>query len=102
MPHVDVMTPGLTLGRLVYWLRRELGDGYRVSIPRETDHVKVETTPLTYATVHIRRRAGSARLSIHGGGFIVDRLINECTIARKVATALRTSPTLARTPVRCR
>jgi hypothetical protein len=61
-------------------------------------HVKVETTPLTYATVHIGRRAGGARLGIHGGGFIVDRLINERTIARRVATALRTSSTLAIPP----
>ncbi len=89
MPHVDVTATDITLDRVIDDLRRELGDSYKVVVPREAIHIKVETSPLVYANVHVKRHAGGARLSVHGGGFLVDRLMNEWTIARKVASALR-------------
>jgi hypothetical protein len=95
MPHVDVPIADLTLDRVVEWLRQELGEGYRVGVPHEAGHIKVEVSPLVYANVHLKGRADGTRLSVHGGGFLVDRLMNEWSIARTVTKALRTAPMLA-------
>jgi hypothetical protein len=75
-------------------LRRELGDRYTVTTSNSTHpSLKVSTSPLAYANVRVSQQPDGTRFRVHGGGILVGRVINEYTIARRVAAALRHSST---------
>jgi hypothetical protein len=40
------------------------------------------------ANVHLEQTSGTTAFRVHGGGFVISRLINELGIAKKVAAAL--------------
>ncbi len=39
--------------------------------------------------MHKKDEPGATGFSVHGGGIVIGRLVNELTLARKVADALR-------------
>jgi hypothetical protein len=45
-----------------------------------------------YATISIRDQPGASVFGVHGGGFVILRLVNTFSTARQVADALRRSP----------
>jgi hypothetical protein len=94
MPSVTINHTDVPLQSAAGTLRRELGDRYTVTA-HEGSHptLKVSTSPLVYANVRMSEEADGTRFKVHGGGILVGRVINEYTIARKVAAALRQSST---------
>jgi hypothetical protein len=94
MPHVTINRNDLELDSTARALRSQLGDRYTVTA-HEGSHptLKVSTSPLSYANVRMSHEADGTRFKVHGGGILVGRVINEYTIARKVATALRQTST---------
>jgi hypothetical protein len=73
-------------------LRHDLGKGYTV-VTRDGAHpaLRVSSSSMSYANVRLQQRDDGTHVKVHGGGFLVGRAVNECTIARKVAGALRRS-----------
>jgi hypothetical protein len=71
-------------------LRRDLGKGYTV-VTRDgaRPSLRVSSSSMSYANVRLSQHDDGTHCNVHGGGFLIGRAINECTIARKVAGALR-------------
>jgi hypothetical protein len=94
MSSVRINRNDFPLERAARSLRHELGDRYTVTAS-DGSHptLKVSTSPLVYANVHVSQQADGTRFKVHGGGILVGRVINEYTIARKVAAALRQTST---------
>ena len=81
----------MTPGEVVTVLSRRLGPGYQV----ESDggrRITVRKSATRYASVSISDQPGASVFGVHGGGFIVLRLVNTFGTARRVADALRRSP----------
>jgi hypothetical protein len=89
MPHVTIERPDVSLEDAEKALRQQLGDRYTVS-PGSAQSLKVSTSTLAYANVHLRKEGEGVVFAVHGGGIVIGRIINELTLARKVADALRT------------
>ncbi len=89
MPTVTINQPDFTVDEAVTRLKSRLGSGYTVEPRDRPDHLKVAKGAMTYANVHLSRDATATQVHVHGGGFMIGRLINEFTIARAVAGALR-------------
>ncbi len=99
MPSITVSRTGVTAKDVADALSKQLGNRYKiVEKPGKPDALKVSSSSASTAHVHIAPRPTGTHLSVHGGGFIIGRVINELLIARKVATALRQSPDLAGSP----
>jgi hypothetical protein len=94
MPSVTINHDDVALERAASMLRGQLGDRYTITA-HETSHptLRVSTSPLVYANVRVSHQADGTRFKVHGGGILVGRVINEYTIARRVAAALRQSST---------
>ena len=94
MPSVTINRNDVSLERAANRLRGQLGDRYTVTA-HESSHptLRVSTSPLVYANVRMSQRADGTEFKVHGGGILVGRVINEYTIARRVAAALRQSST---------
>jgi hypothetical protein len=91
MPHVTIARPNVTIDEAAEALRKELGDGYEVSVEGSSPgRLKVSSGALAWANVHRKDESGATGFSVHGGGIIIGRIINELTLARKVAAALET------------
>jgi hypothetical protein len=91
MPKVRVPRKNVTPDEVVAVLSRRLGPGYQV----EADggrRVIARKNPLMYANVSIKDQPGASVFGVHGGGFVLLRLINTFGPARQVADALRRSP----------
>jgi hypothetical protein len=90
MPPVTINHTNVALQSAAGSLRRELGARYTVTTS-DGSHptLKVSTSPLVYANVRMSQEVDGTRFRVHGGGVLVGRVINEYTIARKVAAALR-------------
>ena len=91
MPKVRVPRKNVTPGEVVTVLSRRLGPGYQV----ESDggrRITVRRSATRYASVSISDQPGASVFGVHGGGFILLRLINTFGTARRVADALRRSP----------
>ncbi len=69
-------------------LRNNMGVRYKFAAGRGSGPFTVKSSPLTYATVRTQRQGDSTVFSVHGGGLIITRLVNELGIARQVAQAL--------------
>ena len=96
MPHLTINRSDLTPEQVATALRQELGERYKVTVPEGSgDRLRVETSTLAYANVHMKKEPDGTRLNVHGGGIVIGRIINEYTIARKVTEALRSAPGLA-------
>jgi len=68
-------------------LRDRLGSGYQVTT--RTRALTVKHGPLAFATVRLSRDPGATTFRVHGGGLIVNRIVNEFGIARTVTGAIR-------------
>jgi hypothetical protein len=89
MPHVTIARPNVTVEEAAEALRKELGDRYEVKPDGSGKGLRVSTSTLAYANVHRKDESGATRFSVHGGGIVIGRIINELTLARKVAGALQ-------------
>jgi hypothetical protein len=71
-------------------LRQKLGDRYEVTTHGQgkQEALKVKQSAASVANVHLAQESGTTTFRVHGGGFVISRLINELGIAKKVATAL--------------
>ncbi|MFT3866509.1 MAG: hypothetical protein QM729_19790 [Solirubrobacterales bacterium] len=85
---MTIADPDISIEEASRALRRDLGEDYEVSVG-SGDAMKVSSSALAYANVHMRKEAGATVFSVHGGGIVIGRIINELTLARRVATALR-------------
>ena len=90
MPHVTIDRPDVSVDEAAEALRKELGDRYTITVDGSGGSLKVSTSTLAYANVHKKDASGGTGFSVHGGGIVIGRIINELTLARKVATALQT------------
>jgi hypothetical protein len=90
MSHVIFSTETADLDFVADALRHDLGKGYTV-VTCNGAHpaLRVSSSSMSYANVRLHRRDDGTHVNVHGGGFLIGRAINECTIARKVAAALR-------------
>lgn len=68
----------------------QLGAKYTVTA-HEGAHPSLKVANGSMSTAHVRvsQKQDGTHFSVHGGGFMIGRVINEATIARKVAGALR-------------
>ena len=95
MPHVTIDRKDVPLGSAASTLRRELGDSHTITA-RDGSHpsMNVSSSPLVYANVRVSQQPDETHFRVHGGGILIGRVINEYTIARRVAAALRDTPTV--------
>jgi hypothetical protein len=93
MPSVTVQVPDLTAAATAEALTQQLGSGYKV-VARDESKLRVSKGAMTYANVHLTQADGVTKVHVHGGGFLIGRALNELTIARRVADAVRQSPGL--------
>ncbi len=91
MPKVRVPRKNVTPGEVVTVLSRRLGPGFQVE-SNGSRRVTVRKSSLSYATISISDQPGASVFGVHGGGFLVLRLVNTFGTARRVADALRRSP----------
>jgi len=95
MPAVTVTRTGLSSADLAQALTKQLGSRYKVV--EKAGHpgkLKVSTSAASTANVAMSERPNGTHVGVHGGGFIIGRLINELFIARTVAKAISESPDL--------
>jgi hypothetical protein len=71
-------------------LRQKLGGRYEVTSREQgnQEFLKVKQSAASVANVRLDQKSGTTTFRVHGGGFVISRLINELGIAKKVATAL--------------
>jgi hypothetical protein len=70
-------------------LRSELGDRYQLKPTRKGDKETIRVShALETATVHLVPKGGATTFKVHGGGLIVNRIINELSLSRKVCRAI--------------
>jgi hypothetical protein len=91
MPKVRVPRKNVTAGEVVTVLSRRLDPSYQVESDGDR-RVVVRKSPVSYANIAIADQPGASVFRVHGGGFIVLRVVNTFGTARKVADALRRSP----------
>jgi hypothetical protein len=90
MPKVRVPRKNVTTDEVVTVLSRRLGPGYQVE--SNGGRVIARKNPVMYASISIRDQPGASVFGVHGGGFLLLRLVNTVSTARQVADALRRSP----------
>jgi len=91
MPKVRVPRKNVTPDEVVTVLSRRLGPRYQVEAS-DGRRVTARRNSLMYASISIRDQPGASVFGVHGGGFLVLRLVNTFGPARQVADALRRSP----------
>jgi len=92
MPSATIARP-VTAEEATAALQRELGDQYHVT-PRGHDSLTVRHGA-AFATVRLDAHGDSTAFRVHGGGLILGRIVNELTIARRVADAIGAGVTSA-------
>ncbi|HEX3946470.1 MAG TPA: hypothetical protein VHW47_02140 [Acidimicrobiales bacterium] len=95
MPSVTITRTGVTKEDAATALQAQLGSRYTV-IPKDgsQDHLSVKQSTMVFASVRMASEPGGTTFHVHGGGLIIGRIINELTIARKVAAAIKAAPGL--------
>lgn len=92
MPTVSVARADLTRDQAMEAVRQQLGAGFTVKAGGSPEVFSVQRGTLTGAKVHIKSEAGSTQFHVHGTGIIIGRIVNELTIARRVAAAIASAP----------
>jgi len=90
MPTVTVEQQ-VTLQEAATALQDQLGDHYQVTTTHASgtqQGLKVKQSAATTATVHLDQEGNATKFTVHGGGLVISRMINEFGIAKKVATAI--------------
>ncbi len=99
MPTITVPRANVTRDEAIAALRPQLDARVKLEPSGSPDVFEAKTGTLSGAKVHIRQHDGATQFHVHGTGIIIGRIINELTIARRVAAALdRASATLAAPP----
>ncbi|MGD0602281.1 MAG: hypothetical protein ABSA53_01610 [Streptosporangiaceae bacterium] len=91
MPKVKVPRKNVTTDEIVTVLSRRLDPGYQVDT-NGGRRVTVRKNSLMSATVSIADQPGASVFRVRGGGFLLLRVANTFSTARRVADALRRSP----------
>jgi len=73
-------------------LKAQLGSGYRVT-RKGNDSLSVKHGSMAFATVRMHWAGDATAFRVHGGGLIINRVVNEFGIARTVTGALTESLT---------
>jgi hypothetical protein len=95
MPAVTIPRKGVTADELKSALSQQLGSRYKiVERPGHPDKLKVSTSAASTANVHLIEKPEGTHIGVHGGGFIIGRVINELLISRTVVKAIKASPEL--------
>jgi len=82
----------VTLEEATKALQDELGDKYTVSPARNGDKEKIRVShALEMATVHLAPKGETTTFKVHGGGIIINRIVNEFGFSRRVCKALGAS-----------
>jgi hypothetical protein len=90
MPTVTLHRSDLTSPEVVTALKERLGPKYTVE-PRDGNPSIIRVEASAMSTCRVRRvgDATGTRLHVHGGGFIIGRIVGELSIADTVARPLR-------------
>ncbi len=73
-------------------IKRALGETYSVTPRRHGAKETIQVRhALAIANVRVDHQANSTTFRVHGGGVIVNRVVNEFGLARRVAGAIRGS-----------
>jgi hypothetical protein len=91
MPKVRVPRKNVTADEVATVLGRRLGPGYQVESNGGRSVIARKSASM-YATISISDQPGASVFGVHGGGFVLLRLVNTLSTARQVADALRRSP----------
>jgi hypothetical protein len=91
MPTVSIKSDA-SEADLVAAIKSGLGSDYNVE-PKSSDKEVITVQKGTISTAHVKleRTSGGVKAHVHGGGFIISRLVNELGIANKVTQAIRSS-----------
>ena len=82
----------VTLEEAAKALQDELGDKYKVSTARNGDKEQVRVShALEIATVHLVPKGETTTFKVHGGGIIINRIVNEFGFSRRVCKVLAAS-----------
>ena len=86
MPTVTIDGP-VTLQETAMALQEKLGNRYEVTTHGSgaEGELKVKQSAASTATVHMSQDANATTFTVHGGGLVITRMINEFGIAKKVA-----------------
>jgi hypothetical protein len=73
-------------------IKTGLGSGYEVE-PKTSgkEVITVQKGAMTTAHVRLERTPAGTKAHIHGGGLVIGRIVNELSIANKVAKAIKSS-----------
>jgi hypothetical protein len=88
MPTVTVARADVGRDEAIQAVRQRLGDDYKVKPGNRDDVFSVSKGAMSGARVHIKQHEGATQFHVHGTGLIIGRLINEVSIARRVASAI--------------
>jgi hypothetical protein len=96
MPTVTTTKSGITAEDAATALQAQLGSKYTVTVKDSSSRqaLSVKQSALSFASVHIVEENGVTKFHVHGGGLIIGRLVNELSIARTVAAAIKAAPAL--------
>jgi signal-transduction protein with cAMP-binding, CBS, and nucleotidyltransferase domain len=96
MPTVTTAKSDITTDDAVSALQAQLGSKYTVSAKDSGTRqvLSVKQSALAFASVHMVQEDGVTKFHVHGGGLIIGRIVNELSIARKVAAAIKAAPEL--------
>jgi hypothetical protein len=61
------------------------------SVKRSKEVITVQKGAMTTAHVRLERSPAGTKAHIHGGGLLIGRIVNELSIANKVAKAIKAS-----------
>jgi hypothetical protein len=82
----------VTLEEAAHALQDQLGDQYKVASTRSGDKEKIRVShALEMATVHLAPKGEATSFTVHGGGIIINRIVNEFGFSRRVCKALEAS-----------
>ncbi len=88
MPTVTVTRADVTRDEAIQAVGQQLGNDYTVRPGHRDDVFSVNKGALSGARVHIKQDDGATQFHVHGTGFIIGRVVNELSIARRVASAI--------------
>jgi hypothetical protein len=88
MPTVTVARADVGRDEAIQAVRQQLGNSYTVKPGNSGEVFSVAKGAMSGAKVHIKQRNGTTQFHVHGTGLIIGRVINELSIARRVASAI--------------
>lgn len=79
----------VTLEEAANALKNEVGDKYEVKSARKGDKGTIRVShALEMATVHLMPKGEATSFKVYGGGIIINRIVNEFGLSRRVCKAI--------------